>query len=254
MRISRWIILIGVLSIVVGALGIITYSGLAYLNLSGTLPNDFDLIPGILNYQGFLYFSILVKGIYFIAGIFFLIKKPFSLKLMYAALVISFLYELIAMLMPSAELNISILLSPAFDLALLIGVYKISKYYFLSSEEIVDSQTISTKHMPNPQRLKILTFFGLIILSIPITIQGLWINAFYSADTHQKRVEIYHSYLPEFLQDPHTTSYLSLVSCLIVIILSGVNLSYSDKLWKLSNLIILIVSSLLLFLNLFQLM
>jgi hypothetical protein len=105
-----------------------------------------------------------------------------------------------------------------------------------------------------PHSLKILTFVGLFFLLIPISLMGLWIYAFNLGTTQIERDEIYSRFFPGFLLSGYTLAYLSLVFCIIAIILSSMSLSLKGKLWKASNIIILVFSSLLLLLNLFQLM
>jgi len=136
-------------------------------------------------------------------------------------------------------------------LALLIGVYRIRKYYYEAPNEVVK---LFGEITLAPPLLKLLTFLGVLFISIPILIQGLWIYVFNLADNQSDRVLTLHSYFPEFLQGRYVTTYLSLAFCLLAIILSGISLKLSGKLWKSFNIIILIISSLLLLLNLFQLM
>jgi hypothetical protein len=104
-----------------------------------------------------------------------------------------------------------------------------------------------------PYRTKIFTFVGLFCLSIPIILLALWIHAFNLGTNHVERIEIYNGYLPDFLQG-FATTLLSMFFCALSIILSTISLKISSKLWKALNILILVVSSLLLYLNLFSMM
>ena len=109
----------------------------------------------------------------------------------------------------------------------------------------------------NPRLLKILTLLGLISLSIPLSIQILWIHVFNLGTNQAERVEIINSYFPAFLDGQFSLTYLSMVSMALgisAIILASFGLKLSGILWKTLNIIILIISSLLLLLNLWQLM
>ena len=105
-----------------------------------------------------------------------------------------------------------------------------------------------------PRFLKILTFIGLLCLSIPISILGIWIYVFNLADNQPDRLAILYSYFPDFLHGQYTTSFLSVAFCISAIILSSISVKLSGILWKSLNIIILIIGCLLLLLNLFQLM
>lgn len=252
MKTSSWIKLIGILCIVFGALGLIANISPFFISqwVKDTGP---EISPDRQKWIELLaYIGIIVNTIYLLAGVFFLWKKPFSLNLMYGALTISILYVVIPLLLVKPDdLLLFVLIGPIIDLAILIGVYSIRKYYYESPNEIV--KPFGKIILSSPQ-LKLLTFLGVLFISIPILIQGLWIYAFNLKDNQSDRVAILNSYLPEFLHGQYVTTYLALAFCLLAIILSSISLKLSGMLWKTLNMIILIISSLLLLLNLFQLM
>jgi len=198
------------------------------------------------------YLGILVNIIYIIAGIFFLLKKPFSLVLMYAALTISLLYGLIPLLFykPYDDL-IFVMMRPIIDLYLLIAVYRIRKYYYKGPDEIVYP---FGKFNLSPFQLKLLTFLGLLCVAIPILLLGLWIYVRSLASTQADAGALFQSYQPECLQGPYATLYLSLAFSVLAIIFSSMGLKLSGKLWKFLNAIILMLASLMFLLYLFQLM
>lgn len=100
MRTSNWIKLIGILCLVIGSIGLMYHISVALLpsmempEVNGPeIPSNLLIWKIILTLAG-----ILVNTIYLIAGIFSLIKKPYSIKLMYIALSISILYEILPLL------------------------------------------------------------------------------------------------------------------------------------------------------------
>ena len=106
----------------------------------------------------------------------------------------------------------------------------------------------------NQLLLKTLTFVSIILLSIPLLVYGLWIQAFNLGATQSERVLVFNSYFPDFLQGRWDTTYLSITFCILAIILSSICLKLSQKLWRALNIIILIFGSLLQLLNLFSMM
>ncbi len=252
MKTSNWIKLIGILCIVFGSLGIVDNIS-SFFTPQWIKDTWHEISPERLKWMELLaYFGFFVNTIYLMAGVFFLRKKPFSLNLMYGALTISILYVLIPLLLVKPyDLLLFVLIGPIIDLALLIGVYRIRKYYYESPNEVVKPFGEITLTSP---LLKLLTFLGAIFISIPILMQGLWIYVFNLADNQSDRVAILHSYFPEFLHGRYVTTYLDLAFCFLAIILSSISLKLSGILWKTLNIIILIIGCLLLLLNLFQLM
>lgn len=101
---------------------------------------------------------------------------------------------------------------------------------------------------------KISILLSLICLLIPFSIYVLWIYVLDLGTTQAERVAIFKDYFPDFLNGRWDTTILSIFFCIIAIILSSNNVKSAKKLWKVLNRIILIVSSLLLFLNVFSMM
>lgn len=106
----------------------------------------------------------------------------------------------------------------------------------------------------NQTQLKILTLVSLICLLIPFSIYALWIYVFDLGTTQAERVAIFKDYFPDFLNGRWSMTFLSITFAIIAIIFSSISLKLSGKLWKVINIIILVLSSLLLLLNLFSMM
>ena len=102
--------------------------------------------------------------------------------------------------------------------------------------------------------LKTLSVAGLICIFVPILIFGLWIHAANLGTTQNERVTIFKSYFPDFLGGRWDITFLSIAFCISAVILSSISLKFSGKLWKVLNVIILVISVLLLSLNLFSMM
>jgi hypothetical protein len=265
MTTSSWIKLIGILCIFLGAQGILNdivsilspeMTGMVKEKLPEVSP---DLFRWVIKIP---YITFLTNIIYLMAGIFFLMKKSFSVKLMYLALTLSILCRIASMLffsqyssnpIPNYEINIFSLIGPIIDIVLLIGVYRLAKYYYRTDDELVKLFGEKLRRLLTPQLMKILTLVGLLFLLIPLSIMGLWIHAFNVGDGHANSIAIFNSYFPVFLSGRFATAYLSIVFCILAIIISSTNLKSSGIIWRV-NMIILVFSSLLMFLNLFIMM
>jgi len=101
---------------------------------------------------------------------------------------------------------------------------------------------------------KILTLTSLICLVIPFSIYSLWIYVYNSVTTQAERVSIFKDYFPDFLDGSWSTTIISVIFCSSAVILSSFNLKHLKGIWSLTNIVILILSSLLLFLNLLSMM
>ena len=110
--------------------------------------------------------------------------------------------------------------------------------------------------MKNRSQLKskVLTLISLICLIIPFSIFSLWIYVYKLGTTQAERVSIFKDYFPDFLDGRWSTTIISIILSISAVILSSINLKYLKGIWKLINIVILILSSLLLFLNLFSMM
>lgn len=106
----------------------------------------------------------------------------------------------------------------------------------------------------NQTKWKILTLVSLICLSIPFSIYSLWIYVIDLGTTQAERVSIFKDYFPDFLDGRWSTTIVSIIFSFSAVILSSINLKHLKRIWKIINVLILILSSILLFLNLFSMM
>jgi uncharacterized membrane protein len=258
MKTSGLIKLIGILCIIFGISGLT--ESIAHINIIEMAESEIsEFSPKVQSLVTILgYVGILVYVLYLVAGVFFLIKKTFSLNMIYIALISSILFVFIPLVIINKgdssgylfdyRLSLSNLLSPALDIALLIGVSIISKNYYKKPDELVESKILTLAC------LKFLTFLGLLCFSIPISIFGLWLYVSNLANNQFDRVTILRSYFPYFLRGRYDTAYISLAFCLLAIILSSISLKLTGYLWKTLNIFILVFGCLLMLLNLFQMM
>lgn len=252
MKVSRWIQRIGFLSIFFGLsslsghiLHLLSPEGMNHSRSEITTVQDGWAVL-------LIYIGILIYTLYFTAGIFFIKKKIFSLKLMYTSLLISLLYVLISIiLIKPIDSILFVALGPIIDLTLLIGVFRLRKYYFDPNDITIHLYGVNKL---STTALKSLIIFGLICSIITILIQVLWIYAFNQSDVQAERVLIFYGYLPTFLQEPFSSNYIGLIFSFIALICSLFGLKLKEVFWKFLNNFVLITSSLMFLLNLFQLM
>ncbi|PWK16989.1 hypothetical protein [Xanthomarina spongicola] len=108
--------------------------------------------------------------------------------------------------------------------------------------------------MKNQNKWKISTLISLICLIIPFSIYSLWIYVYNLGTTQAERVSVFKKYFPDFLDGRWSITIISIFFSISAVILSSINLKHLKGMWKLINIVILILSSLLLFLNLFSMM
>lgn len=108
--------------------------------------------------------------------------------------------------------------------------------------------------MKNQTKWKISTLISLVCLMIPFSIYILWIYVYNLGTTQAERVSIFMDYFPDFLDRRWSTTIISIIFSSTAVILISINLKHLRGIWKLINIVILIFSSLLLFLNLFSMM
>ena len=107
---------------------------------------------------------------------------------------------------------------------------------------------------PNQKRLKVFSLISLACLAVPLSIYVLWIYVAELGTTQAESVAIYKTYFPVFLGGRWDTTLLSIVFCAASIFFSSISLEHSQKVWKIFNVTVLVISSLLLALNVFSMM
>jgi len=263
MKTSEWTRLIGILCMIFGANALMNYVALFFLSGGASmlllLGSEGKVAqPEMLKLAH--YFGGLVSLLYPLAGWYFLKRRSFSLKLMFAALILSLLYGLVPMLVlnwfspvsnPSAILNVFFLIGPTLDLLLLIMVYRISRYYYEAPDHVVHLIGIGTL---SAQQLKWTTIAGLLCLLVPVSIFGLWVFVTNKGLPQTESLALFHQYLPEMLRTRFGTAYLSLLCCALAIFFSFMGLKMPEKGWQVMNVVVMIGSVLLFGLNLFTMM
>ena len=231
-------------------------SGVFELLLSQMSPTA----PAILKPKFLICIEIFVNIAYVMAGTFFLMKRSFSLILIYVALTFKIVYGISSL--PFIKfpefpiLNIAIeLVNPFFNAVLLLGVCKLAKYYFKSPEELAElSEKKGKRNIYTPQLLKILSLAGIVFIAVPLSILILWIYSYNMETTQGESVSLFHSFFPKFLQGRFDSTYLSMVFCIIGVVLGTVGLKLRGKLWITLNIFVLSLCSLMLLFNLWSLL
>jgi|GEM_PF-4982706 len=247
MRITSWIKLVGILLIFMGGTGLIGNLSLLLSELSASHTREFTWhfihAPKV---------GLLINLLLLIAGIFFLLKNRFSIPLIFLALVADIFFRIIPSLFLSVyHAMLFIMIRPGINLILLIIVYHISRYYNEPEKKVeFFSRTLSYL---SDRTLKWIVITGTLFLFVPVFIQVLWFYTFSTVESYLA-MEAFYSYFPDFMHGSAILNYLSIVCCMIAIVagLTGMKLS-KDSWWKASA-FTMTLGSILLFLNIFQLM
>lgn len=107
--------------------------------------------------------------------------------------------------------------------------------------------------MNNSKRL-IAALTGSLLLVIPIYLLYLWFFACSQIDGYPDTVELYKSYLPQFLKGRYAVDLFSLPFCVAAILLNIRNLHCSVKWLRLFSWIVVILGGLTAFANLWSMM
>lgn len=251
MRINTQINVIGILGIIFGTFGTIegliqafAMPGMLTNGLPGTPPIPADTLKWMARVG---YVSLFSNALYLLAGIVFLLKKDYSVRLMYVALLFSLLKGIFSGLvfrlisMPISEGVRLDFIGPLIDVILLIAVFRLRKYYLNPPPE----QLVRTKSVYlSPRYLKIWTLAGILCLLVPLSVILLWHHISGFEMPREAKVELFKSYFPGFLRGRWATSYMSGGFSILTIIFSGLGLGLDGIWWRILNLIVLILGSL----------
>lgn len=83
---------------------------------------------------------------------------------------------------------------------------------------------------------------------------ALWIYFFDLGEEQSERIEIYNSYLPNFMGNTTISILVSILFGAAAIVLSNVSLKYSNRIFSAVNILILIVASFVFTLNVWSMM
>jgi len=108
-----------------------------------------------------------------------------------------------------------------------------------------------------PGYKKVFTLLGLLCLLVPIALFVLWSHACDLGSNQAERIEVYHSYLPNFLKIRHATSFAKLSFSALAVIFSAFNtfnFKTNSRFWETLSASVFGLGLLFLYLNLFQMM
>lgn len=103
-------------------------------------------------------------------------------------------------------------------------------------------------------RLKLLTISGTIIFLVPLSQYILWIIAANQGGSQTESVSIFLSFFPDFIQNTNTITLYEIAFCCLAILATSFSRKIQGRWWNILNLFVLVMSSILLFLNIFSLM
>ncbi|MDX5405387.1 MAG: hypothetical protein LPK28_07810 [Bacteroidota bacterium] len=249
MRARTTILWVGIIMLIFGGLGIIEdLSGIVIPlidpSFSSEMPARFEEWLFKASITG-----LAVNVIWVIAGIYFLSRKRFALRLMYLALVTSLIYGVLTgLFFPVSDVNlglghwISLFFGIFIDLLLLMALVKVTPIYH-DPEPVIDPKRNLTAY---------LTVVASVLLLLQMTLFGLWVIASERTESHREAVELFHTMIPEFLHGPSVV--VGFFLGLIAGILSIRNLAGQPGVFKWWNIIILTLSIPLTLLHLWGLM
>ncbi|MBK8558349.1 MAG: hypothetical protein IPL65_22635 [Lewinellaceae bacterium] len=253
MKTSNWILWLGIVTIVLGVNGISNgFFAMLMFNTGGSTEPSFVCI---LNTA-----AIFRSAFFVLAGVFFLLKRAISWKIMLAALLFSLFYFLASWLVfalksgeffPINLFNIFGLLGPAIDLLLLLILFRIQPYYPDQPQQQV---WLFSTGAPTESTLKWATAAGILCVLIPASLFVIWVSISNSGLSHEESSALFDRWLPAFLRPRFRVNYLSLALALGGVVFSILGLKLNTVAWRLLNMTVLVASILLLSINLFSMM
>jgi hypothetical protein len=105
----------------------------------------------------------------------------------------------------------------------------------------------------SPDKLKLVAITGFLFLLIPLYIQLLWIYISSTVESYLAR-DTFYSYFPDFMNGSAVLNYLSIFCCLIAITAGLIGMKLSKESWWKASAFTMGLGSILMFLNIFQLM
>ncbi len=247
MKIKSWIKLVGILLIFMGGTGLIGNIDLLFSELPASHTREFT--------WHFIYapkLALFINLLFLMAGVFFLLGKRFSAPLSYVALVADIFFRIIPVLILSVyNAVIFILIRPGIDLVLLIIVFHLNAS-FKDPEKKAEFFSRPLAHL-STGTLKSIVIIGGIFLLVPLYMQFLWIYIYSTVESYLAR-KTFYSYFPEFLHQSSLLYYLSVAGCIIAIVSGITGMKQLNNTWWILSTLIMSIGSIMLFLNIFQLM
>lgn len=100
----------------------------------------------------------------------------------------------------------------------------------------------------------IFSILGLFYMFVPIYLFMLWFRATNLGNSHSECVEIYNSCLPDFLKGSYKAALCSIFFSMLANAFCLINIQTKIILFKIINIIVLVISTLFMLWNLFTLM
>lgn len=259
MKISKWIKLIGIICIAIGVFPLLTEILFEFFrNPPPEIVKERKSPIELIDYWNLVrpYLEDFVDLLYLIGGVFFLMKKAFSIRLMYFVLLFSIFYTILPILLFTpypvkflAIISPFVLTGIVINLFLLYSVFKMRKLYLGNPNKKLKILNFSIK---SPASFKALTIIGIASILIPISYLALLFYADFSTDNHMQFVAAFNKYAPDIFES--FGNEINLLLCVLCLLISLICQSSKSINIRILNIILLILSVLLFMLNLFQMM
>ena len=112
----------------------------------------------------------------------------------------------------------------------------------------------TTPNKPSAQNR--LSIIGLITFFLPVAIWIRWIYIFQSNDTlaQEEKVEMFLSFFPSFMRTTGSISMFVLITAAAAIVCSAIGRKKADETFKVLNVFVIVLSSIIVLLQLFSMM
>jgi hypothetical protein len=247
MKIKSWVQLVGILFIFMGGTGLIGNLSLLFSELPASHTREFT--------WHFIYapkLGLLINLLFLSAGAIFLSGKRFSVPLIYVVLVLDIFFRIIPVLFFSVyHAAFFIMIRPVINLIILVIVFHVSAH-LNEPEKKVEFFSRQLAYL-SPDKLKLVAITGFLFLLIPLYIQLLWIYISSTVESYLAR-DTFYSNFPDFMNGSAVLNYLSIFCCLIAITAGLIGMKLSKDSWWKASAFTMALGSILMFLNIFQLM
>lgn len=252
MNANKWIRRTGIACTVTGSMLLLE----AIISIALTTSGKASLYPD----RGFHFWDItypLIGLLYFVAAVVYLLKKPYSVKLMLLALSLTILHSFIILLIHHytntvSGVNLPSYIGVAFHVVLFASVYRFKNDYYLSPEAL---ETRYGKITPYSKRaVAVMSIAGIVCVCIPLGLIALWAEASQIEGNRAAQVAWFKNQFPEFLRAPFRLNYISMLASMTGIYLSSKGIGKTASFWKYVNYPVMVFAIILLLLDIFQLM
>lgn len=246
MNVRAWIRIIGIVSIVLASLSILTdiFSIVVQEFFVKMHEKDLQQWPWYFRWTAIL--GIPIHTLLLVAGISFLKRRKNGQNFLMFAIVLCIISELLPF-NPFGPIYIFI--------ALLVGLYEVKNYYDLSDDDIDKMMGGNRAELNLPDRNnKRIVLISALLLIIPIVLMVLWMYVSSLDLGYEETREAYQLFLPEILHPTGRTSMTSALLCMASLFFSIRALGAKRFKVRVLSIILMCIGVILLMMNVFSLM